>query len=252
MRFHSSILLIGAILGGCSQGVQSVSQWTAATNPMTPAAAFTYNRINKNDSVLLVVDHQEGLFQLARDQIPTTFKSAILAHASLGKIFNLPTILTTSAETGPNGPLPQEIIALHPDAPFIHRNGEVNAWDNPDFQAAVKATGKTQVILAGITTDVCTSFLALSLASEGYQVFANSEASGTFDAKTASDANDRMRAAGIQVLSMFAISLELMRDWRNTPGTKEMLPFFNQYLPEYGYLARAHDAAILNGTMSGF
>lgn len=55
---------------------------------------------------------------------------------------------------GPNGPLPQEIIAIHPDAPFIKRNGEVNAWDNPDFKAAVKATGKKQVILAGITTDV--------------------------------------------------------------------------------------------------
>lgn len=140
---------------------------------------------------------------------------------------------------------------MHPTAPFIKRNGEVNAWDNTDFKAAVKATGKKQVILAGITTDVslfllaqrtsppeltlesqniqvCTAFLALSLRAEGYSVFANSDASGTFDVKTAQDANDRMRAAGIQVLSMFAIACELMRDWRSTPGQKEMLPFFDQ------------------------
>lgn len=74
---------------------------------------------------------------------------------------------------------------------------------------------------------MCTTFLALSLRAEGYSVFANSDASGTFDVKTANDANDRMRAAGVQVLSMFAIALELMRDWRNTPGAPEMMPFFD-------------------------
>ncbi|TBU56177.1 ycaC protein [Dichomitus squalens] len=213
--------------------------------------AFTYERIDKNNAVLLVVDHQEGLYQLVRDRSPVDVKSSILAHAALGKIFGLPTVLTTSTETGPNGPLPAEIIAMHPDAPYIKRQGEVNAWDNADFRAAVEATGKKQVILAGITTDVCTAFLALSLVEAGYTVFANSDASSTFDVKTATEANQRMRKAGVQVLSMFAVALELMRDWRNTPGTKEMMPFFDTYLPEYGFLARAHDAALANGTSSG-
>ena len=95
---------------------------------------------------------------------------------------------------------------MHPDAPFIHRHGEVDAWDNADFRAAVEATGKKQVIIAGITTDVCTAFLALSLVEAGYTVFANSDASGTFDVKTASEANDRMRAAGVQVHSMFVVA----------------------------------------------
>ena len=131
------------------------------------------------------------------------------------------------AHPGPNGPLPAEVIAMHPTAPFIKRNGEVNAWDNADFRAAVEATGKKQVIIAGITTDVCTAFLALSLVDAGYSVFANSDASGTFNAKTASEANDRMRAAGVHVLSLFAVACELMRDWRNTPGAPEMLPFFD-------------------------
>jgi nicotinamidase-related amidase len=123
--------------------------------------------------VLLVVDHQLGLAQLVRDFTPTEYRNNVLAHAALGNLFNLPTILTTSAETGkapskpnnappdgvmagPNGPLPKEIIEMHPDAPYIRRNGEVNAWDNPEFKAAVEATGKKQVILAGIVTEVCT------------------------------------------------------------------------------------------------
>ena len=136
-------------------------------------------------------------------------------------------VLYGRAHAGPNGPLPAEIIDMHPNAPFIKRHGEVNAWDNADFRAAVEATGKKQVILAGITTDVCTAFVALSLVEAGYTVFANSDASGTFDVKTATEANERMRHAGVQVLSMFAVALELMRDWRNTPGTKEMMPFFD-------------------------
>ena len=62
--------------------------------------SFKYERIDKNNVVLLVVDHQEGLYQLARDRSPVDVKSSILAHAALGKVFSLPTILTTSAETG--------------------------------------------------------------------------------------------------------------------------------------------------------
>ncbi|TCD66061.1 hypothetical protein EIP91_001869 [Steccherinum ochraceum] len=235
MHFTATFVKVALFFGLCAQ-----------------ALAFSYDRLDKNNTVLLVVDHQEGLFQLARDQIPSAYKSSILAHAALAKVFNLPTVLTTSADSGPNGPLPQEIIAMHPTSKFIHRQGEVNAWDNADFQAAVKATGKKQVILAGITTDVCTTFLALSLREAGFSVFANADASGTFDIRTANDANDRMRAAGVQILSMFAVACELMRDWRNTPGQVELLPFFDQYLPEYGFLTRAHDAAVLNGTLSAF
>ncbi|EAU87516.2 hydrolase [Coprinopsis cinerea okayama7 len=84
---------------------------------------------------------------------------------------------------------------MHPNATVVRRSGEVNAWDNEEFRAAVRATGKDQLIIAGITTDVCITFLALSLVEEGYTVFANSDASGTFNVKTADEANARMRNA---------------------------------------------------------
>ena len=57
-------------------------------------------RLNKDDAALLVVDHQVGLFQMAHDQDPVLFRNAIIAHAAIGKVFNLPTVMTTSAETG--------------------------------------------------------------------------------------------------------------------------------------------------------
>jgi nicotinamidase-related amidase len=120
----------------------------ALTLPFTAQASDqTFTRLRKNDTVFLVVDHQLGLFSLVRDFAPDQYRNNILAHAALPKVFNIPTILTTSAETGPNGPLPREIVEIHKGAPFIKRNGEVNAWDNADFRAAVKATGKKQIVL---------------------------------------------------------------------------------------------------------
>ncbi|KAF9528199.1 Isochorismatase-like protein [Crepidotus variabilis] len=212
-------------------------------------SAFTFERIDKNNTVVLIVDHQVGLLQLVRDYQADEFRNNILAHAALAKVFALPTVLTTSAETGPNGPLPKEIVEMHADAPLIKRSGEVNAWDNADFRQAVSATGKKQVIVAGITTDVCTTFLALSLLAEGYTVFANADASGAMSRRTADDANDRMRAAGVHVLSSFAIASDLMRDWRNSPGSAQLLPFLDQYSAQLAYIVRGHVAAINNGTI---
>ncbi|KAI9764337.1 MAG: hypothetical protein M1835_007600 [Candelina submexicana] len=208
--------------------------------------AFT--RLNKTDAVVVVADLQMGLFQIVHDYEPTTFKNNIIAHAMLADLFNLPIILTTSAESGPNGPLPKEIINKFPNAPYIKRNGEVDAWDNADFKAAVKNSGKSQVILAGITTDVCTEYLALSLVSEGYTVFANTEASGTFSKRLADDANRRMERAGVILMGTFSVAMDLMRDWRNTPGSAQVLPWLDTYLPAYGVVARAHEGAVKNGT----
>ncbi|KAG9187756.1 hypothetical protein G6011_05627 [Alternaria panax] len=211
--------------------------------------AVPWERIDKDNAVLLILDLQVGLFQLARDWDPTLYKQNIMAHAELGKVFDIPVILSTSADQGPNGPLPKEMLEMYPDAPLIKRQGEVNAWDNAEFQAAIRAVNRTQIIVGGITTDVCTTFLALSLRSEGYSVFANVEASGTYTELVRDTANARMQAAGVQLVSLFSIVCDLMRDWRNTPGATEVLPFLDRYLPVYGTLARGHAAAVENGTV---
>lgn len=98
---------------------------------------------------------QEGLFSLARDYDATVYRDALFAHAALGKVFDLPVVMSTSSQSGPNGPLPDEILKMYPDAPLIMRQGEVNAWDNPDFKQAVIAANKSQIIVAGIVTEVC-------------------------------------------------------------------------------------------------
>jgi len=105
--------------------------------------------------MLAIIDLQEGLYNLGRDFDPLYYRDQMLAHSAIGKLFDLPVVMTTSAEVGPNGKLPAEITEMYPDAPLIRRQGEVDAWDNADFRAAIKATNRTQIIIAGLVTDVC-------------------------------------------------------------------------------------------------
>ncbi|KAJ5450281.1 hydrolase YcaC [Penicillium daleae] len=212
--------------------------------------AQAWNRLDKDNAALLVIDHQVGLAQLVRDYGTNDFRNNMLAHASIGNVFDLPTILTSSSDSGPNGLLLKEITDMHPNATFVRRQGEVNAWDNEEFRKAVKATGKKQLIIGGIVTEVCTAFLAMSLIDEGYEVFANTDASGTFDVKLAEDANRRMERAGVTLMGYFAIICDLMRDWRSTPGLNEILPVLDKYQFAYGLVARHHAGAIENGTLA--
>ncbi|KAJ5537515.1 hypothetical protein N7494_006994 [Penicillium frequentans] len=208
-----------------------------------------WNRLDKDNAALLVIDHQVGLASLVRDFGTNDFRNNMLGHAAIGNVFNLPTVLTTSSDVGPNGLMLKEIVEMHPNATFVHRQGEVNAWDNADFRAAVRATGKKQLIIGGIVTEVCTAFLALSLIDEGYEVFANTDASGTFNERLADEANRRMEKAGVTLMGLFGIVCDLMRDWRNTPGLDELLPFLDKYQFAYGLVARHHAGAIENGTL---
>ena len=90
---------------------------------------------------MLLIDHQVGLLSLVQDYGPDEFRNNVLALADTAKLFKLPTILTTSFETGPNGVIMPELKEMFPDAPFIPRPGQINAWDNEDFVEAVKETG---------------------------------------------------------------------------------------------------------------
>ncbi len=190
-----------------------------------------YVRLNKDDAAVLLVDHQTGLLSLVRDIDPDKFKNNVLALADLAKYFELPTILTTSFESGPNGPLVPELKEVFPDAPYIARPGQINAWDNEDFLAAVKATGKKQLIIAGVVTEVCVAFPALSAIEAGYDVFVVTDASGTFNEMTRDSAWRRMEAAGVQLMTWFGTACELHRDWRN--DIEGLGALFSNHIPDY-------------------
>lgn len=197
-----------------------------------------YVRLDKDNAAVLLVDHQTGLLSLVRDIDPDKFKNNVLALANAAKYFNLPTILTTSFEDGPNGPLVPELKEIFPDAPYIARPGQINAWDNEDFVKAVKATGKKQLIIAGVVTEVCVAFPTLSALAEDFDVFVITDASGTFNAFTRDSAWDRMSQAGAQLMTWFGASCELHRDWRN--DIEGLGALFGQHIPDYSNLIQSY------------
>jgi len=198
-----------------------------------------YVRLDKNDAAVLLVDHQTGLMSLVRDIEPDKFKNNVLALGDLAKYFNLPTILTTSFENGPNGPLIPELKDQFPESPYIARPGNINAWDNEDFVKAVKATGKKQLIIAGVVTEVCVAFPALSAIEEGFDVFVVTDASGTFNSITRDAAWDRMSSAGVQLMSWFGVACELHRDWRN--DVEGLGTLFANHISDYKNLMVSFD-----------
>ncbi|KAB2788493.1 hydrolase [Brucella anthropi] len=198
-----------------------------------------YVRLNKDDVAVLLVDHQTGLLSLVRDFDPDKFKNNVLALADLAKYFKLPTVLTTSFENGPNGPLVPELKETFRDAPYIARPGQINAWDNEEFVKAVKATGKKQLLIAGVVTEVCVAFPALSAIEAGFDVFVVTDASGTFNEVTRHSAWDRMSAAGVQLMTWFGVACELHRDWRN--DIEGLGTLFANHIPDYRNLITSYN-----------
>jgi nicotinamidase-related amidase len=202
--------------------------------------ADMYKRLRKDDATVLLVDHQSGLISLVQDFSPGEFKNNVLALADTAKFFELPTILTTSFEDGPNGPLVPELKQAFPEAPYIARPGQINAWDNEDFRKAVKDTGRKQLIIAGVVTEVCVAFPALSAVEEGYEVFVVTDASGTFNEVTRHAAWNRMAQGGAQLMTWFGVACELHRDWRNDiEGLGNLLA---EHLPNYRNLISSYMA----------
>lgn len=199
-----------------------------------------YNRLDKDNAALLMVDHQAGLLSLVRDQHPDVFRNNVMALADIGEYFNLPTILTTSFEDGPNGPILPELKEKFPEAPFIPRPGEINAWDNEEFVRAVEATGRKQLIIAGVVTEVCVAFPALAALEAGYEVFVVTDASGTFNEITRDSAWHRMVQNGAQLVSWFGVAGELHRDWRN--DVEGLGALFAEHIPDFRNLMTSYGA----------
>ncbi len=192
------------------------------------------SRLTPDNSALVLVDHQTGLCSGVANHSQPEFLNSVLALAHIGKIFGIPTIISTSFSEGPNGPLISEVAEVFPSVPIIHRPGEINAWDNPDFVAAVKATNRKNLIIAGVSTEVCVAFLALSVVKEGYGAYAVLDASGTWNVVVADVAIARMTQAGVVPMTWLAVGAELQRDWRRPTG-QPLAKAMANHLPFYSY-----------------
>jgi len=173
---------------------------------------------NEDDAALLMIDHQTGLLQGVENQDTVSLRSHVLALAEVAQLYDLPVVLTTSRAEGPNGPLFPKLREMFPEVEVIDRS-LVNAWDDPNFVEAVEETGASNLIIAGILTEVCVSFPAISAVNEGYNVQAVLDSSGSLNDRAEQAAMSRMEQAGVELTSWFALSSEMLKDW-----TKDVAP----------------------------
>lgn len=203
---------------------------------------MSYDRITPQNAAILFVDHQTGLANGVETMTPPEFQNNVHALVTIANIYKLPAIVTTSAHDGPNGPI-MPIVEHGLDAKVIvHRPGEINAFDNPEFEAAVKKTGRKKLLIAGISTEVCVAFCSLAALKLGYEVYPVIDASGTWDKRVEDVAVLRMVQAGAVPMTWCGVGAELMHDWRSdTQGLHAKL--MGDHLPFAGNLYASFAAA---------
>ena len=195
-----------------------------------------------DDAVMLLLDHQSGLFQVVKDIPVAELRANTTMLAKLASRFNIPVITTASEPNGSNGPLMPEIHELAPHAVYVPRKGEVNAWDNDDFVGTVRSTGRRTLVMAGVWTSVCVMFPALDAKAAGYKVYAVIDASGDPSDLASRTTIARFGQAGVVPTSANAVLSEMHRTWKR-PEAAELAKLYGLVAPNYAAVMESYQKA---------
>jgi nicotinamidase-related amidase len=233
MSLAVSILVIqlAADRANAQQTVPSVVKITPGTVLIDPA-----------DAVILLLDHQTGLFQTVKDISVAELRANTVVLMKLAKLMKIPVITTASVPDGPNGPLMEEIKEYAADATYVPRKGEISAWDNEDFVRTVKSTGRRTLIIAGVWTSVCVAFPALQAKAVGYKVYAVMDASGDPSEMASRVTLARLTQAGVMPMSTNMVLCELQRTW-NRPDAADFAALYAIYSPNYKAVMESYQRA---------
>jgi len=168
--------------------------------------------LTPQDCTVLIVDAQAGLAFATGSTDRQTVRSNLVALAQTARAFDVPVIVSTSATKVYSGPLMPPLRAVLPDVVPIERRN-MNLWEDETARAAVVATGRRTLIVAGLLTEACVSFPVLSALAEGYAVRVVTDACGGLTPTSHDAAIQRMAQAGAVPTSWLQLLLELQRDW---------------------------------------
>jgi nicotinamidase-related amidase len=167
--------------------------------------------LRPEDSVLVLIDHQPYQLANLNSHDPHMAVNNAAGLAKTAKVFGVPTILTSVVEARGGRIFPQ-ITDVFPDQDVIDRTF-INTWEDPNVVDVVKATGRTQLILAGLWTEICVAMPAIQAAGEGWDVTVVTDASGATSVEAHEVAIQRMAAAGVNLMTWLAVASEWQRDW---------------------------------------
>jgi nicotinamidase-related amidase len=165
------------------------------------------SQFKPDTAALVLIDYQVGTMQLIKNIPSDLAKKNALALAKAARILGMPIVLTSSQEDRAQGPLTPELARLLPQefARRIQRAGIVNAWDDPQFKGAIESTRRRQLVMAGVTTDVCLVYPAISAV--------------------------RMERAGVVLTASNTLIAELARDWSTPQGAELIQLLFTDVVP---------------------
>lgn len=198
--------------------------------------------MNPKDVVMLLIDHQSGLFNLVKDMPVSQLRNNIIALAKVATLLKIPVITTASVPEGPNGPVIPEIQQFAPHVKYVPRQGQINAWDVPAFVKAVEETGRKTLVMTGTLTSVCLAFPAISAVEAGYKVYAVVDASGNWSRMATDLTIARLVQAGVIPIDTFAVIGELQKTW-NRPDAMDYANIFGEHvIPNYRLLMESHNS----------
>jgi len=198
--------------------------------------------INADDAVVLLLDHQSGLFQTVKDISVSELRANVSALAKIASLLKIPVITSASEPNGPNGPLMPEIDKFAPHTVHVPRKGEVNAWDNELFVKTVRETNKKTLLIAGVWTSVCVMFPALDAKAAGFNVYAVIDASGDPSELVSRTSLARFAQAGVVPTSANAVLCELHRTW-NRPEAAQIAEIYTIVAPNYRAVMESYGKA---------
>jgi nicotinamidase-related amidase len=180
------------------------------------------NQFTPDNSALVLVDYQVGTLQLIRNNSSDQSLRNAVMLAKAAKAYGMPIVLTTSQEDHIQGPLAPALQHISPEAykNRVKRVGIVNAWSDPNFSAAVEATGRKKLIMGGVTTDICLIFPSISAVQAGFDVQAVMDASGSSYEMQEEMSRRRMERAGVVLTTTNTIIAELVQDWSSPQGSE--------------------------------
>tara|TARA_R110002020_G_scaffold155391_1_gene336392 strand:+ start:8201 stop:8857 length:657 start_codon:yes stop_codon:yes gene_type:complete len=178
--------------------------------------------LRPEDSIVVLIDHQP--FQMANlhSHEPTMVINNTVGLAKAAKVFNVPTILTTVIEER-GGYIFKSIQDVFPEQKPINRTF-INTWEDPAVTDIVKESGRKQLIIAGLWTEVCVAMPAIQALGEGYDVFVVTDACGSVSVEAHEMAVRRMVQAGIVPINWLAVVSEWQRDWARTETATQLGP----------------------------
>ena len=181
-------------------------------------------KLTSTNAAMILIDHQVGTINFAKsiDRVQIEANTRALARAAIA--LGMPVVFTSSMEEHQQGPLLPALEAITPEAfaARMKRPGVVNGWDDNAFAEACRKTGRTQFIMAGVTTDVCLAPPAISAVAAGFVVTAVVDASGSPTQLSDEIAFRKMERGGVALTTTTALLSELAINWSSADGQKIM------------------------------